>query len=53
MLLRPQVKDFKIIGFYLGKLIIGFCPVYDFPHPLSLGMNEWAPLFDFDQLFSV
>ena len=47
MLLRPQVKDFKIIGFYLGKLIIGFALFMIFPILLSLGMNEWAPLFDF------
>ncbi len=46
MLLRPQPKDFQIVAYYLGKLLIGFSTFMIFPIVLSFSLGEWGPLCD-------
>lgn len=47
MILRPQLKDIRIIGFYLGKIIIGIGFFMVLPMIASLLSGEMNPLFDF------
>ena len=47
MLLKPQVKDLKIIGYYLGKVIIGIGLFMLFPILTCLLFKEVNPLLDF------
>lgn len=47
MLLRPQTRDFQIVAYYLGKLVIGFSLFMVFPLALSFGRGEWNPMLDF------
>ena len=47
MILRPQPRDFKIIGFYLGKVILGMAVCMVIPMAVSLAAWELNPLFDF------
>lgn len=47
MILRPQLKDIKIIGFYFGKMIIGFAVFMLVPIVFALALREMNPLFDF------
>lgn len=47
MILRPQVKDLRIIGFYLGKIVVGFALFMIFPMAVSLLAGEIDPFFDF------
>ena len=46
-LLRPRVADIKIIGYYLGRLILGIGYAMLIPLILSLFNREWAPAIDF------
>ena len=46
MLLRPQKKDFQIVAYHLGKLLIGFSAFMIFPIAVSLALREWGPLAD-------
>lgn len=47
MILRPQVRDFKIIGFYLGKMVIGMSLFMLLPMAVALIAGEREPFFDF------
>lgn len=47
MILRPQLKDFKIIGFYLGKIIGGLALFMAIPLAVAFAIGEINPLFDF------
>ncbi|MCM8779971.1 MAG: TrkH family potassium uptake protein, partial [Candidatus Omnitrophica bacterium] len=47
MLIRPQVKDLKIIGYYLGKIIIGVGLFMLLPAIVCLLFKEINPLIDF------
>lgn len=47
MILRPQLKDFKIIGFYLGKIIGGLAVFMAIPLAAAFVIGEINPLFDF------
>lgn len=47
MLFRPRGADFKIIGFYTGKLILGIGIVMLLPMIISLLSREWEPAIDF------
>jgi trk system potassium uptake protein TrkH len=51
MLLRPQIKDFRIIGFYLGKVTIGLALFMVVPVLVSLFAKEWNPFYDFVNSF--
>ena len=51
MILKPRLKDFKIIGFYLGKIIIGIALFMLFPMAVSFFAKEWNPLLDFINSF--
>ncbi|MCM8800770.1 MAG: TrkH family potassium uptake protein [Candidatus Omnitrophica bacterium] len=47
MLLKPRLADFKIIGYYLGKVILGLGLMMTFPILLGLFLKEINPLLDF------
>lgn len=47
MLLRPQFKDFQIIGHYLGKIIVGFGFLMIIPAIIGLASREINPTLDF------
>lgn len=47
MILRPQLKDFKIIGFYLGKIVLGLAIFMVFPLVVALLIGEIGPMYDF------
>ena len=47
MLLRPRAIDLKIIGFYIGKLILGIGFIMLIPLTVSLFNSEWNPAIDF------
>ncbi|MFC1657788.1 TrkH family potassium uptake protein [Candidatus Omnitrophota bacterium] len=47
MLLKPQVKDIKIVTYYLGKIIIGLSLTLLLPLSLALANSEINPAFDF------
>lgn len=46
-LLRPRLVDFKIIGFYTGRLVLGIGYAMLIPLVISLFSREWAPAIDF------
>jgi trk system potassium uptake protein len=47
MIVRPRLADFKIIGLYTGKVIIGVGLLMVIPLATSLLFGEWNPLLDF------
>ena len=46
MILRPQARDLQIIGFYLGKIIIGVGAFMILPMLVAV-CGEINPFFDF------
>lgn len=51
MILRPTLEDYKIIGYYLGKIIIGLGILMVIPMAIAVGYQEVVPAVDF--LFSI
>lgn len=47
MLIRPRHNDFKIIGLYTGKIIIGLALLMLVPLAMALVFGEWGPAVDF------
>ncbi|HOW35342.1 MAG TPA: TrkH family potassium uptake protein [Candidatus Omnitrophota bacterium] len=47
MILRPQFSDFKVIGFYLSKLVIGVALFMVLPMAVAFLAKELNPLYDF------
>jgi len=47
MILRPRLEDLKIIGFYLGKIILGLALVMLIPILTGLLFKEINPVLDF------
>jgi trk system potassium uptake protein TrkH len=47
MIVRPRLADFKIIGLYTGKVIIGVGLLMVIPLGTSLLFREWNPVLDF------
>jgi len=47
MILRPCLEDLKIIGFYLGKIIIGLALTMCIPLILGRLFFEISPTLDF------
>ena len=47
MVLKPTLADLKIIGYYLGKIIIGLGITMLFPIITALAFKEINPLYDF------
>ncbi|MBU0549391.1 MAG: TrkH family potassium uptake protein, partial [Candidatus Omnitrophica bacterium] len=47
MLLKPQIKDIKIVTYYLGKIIIGLSLLLALPLILGVYNGEINPAFDF------
>jgi len=47
MILKPQIQDIKIIGFYLGKIVIGIGLCMLIPLIFALIYQEPNPAFDF------
>ncbi len=55
MLLKPRLRDFRIIGFYLSKMIFGIAVFMLVPMVVSFFCREWNPFCDFliSFLFSI
>jgi trk system potassium uptake protein TrkH len=47
MLIRPRHNDFKLIGLYTGKIIIGLALLMLIPLAMALAFGEWNPAIDF------
>ena len=47
MILKPNLEDVKIIGFYLSKVILALGAAMALPMALSLILREFSPLADF------
>ncbi|MCK4244901.1 MAG: TrkH family potassium uptake protein, partial [Candidatus Omnitrophica bacterium] len=47
MILRPRIEDLKVIGYYLGKLIIGLGILMFIPLLVAFCFKEWNPGLDF------
>ncbi len=47
MILRPRLEDLKIIGFYLGKIILGLAFTMSIPILIGLFSGEINPTLDF------
>jgi len=47
MYLKPQKEDYKIIGYYTGKIIIGIGLIMIIPLMTCLLLAEWNPALDF------
>ncbi len=47
MILKPQLKDLKTIGFYLGKIILGLAFTMVIPIIIGLCFGEINPVLDF------
>jgi len=47
MILRPRLEDLKIIGFYLGKIILGLALTMFIPILIGLCFKEINPVLDF------
>lgn len=51
MILRPDLDDYRIIGYYLGKIIISIGLAMTIPLLIAIVYSEWVPASDF--LFSI
>jgi trk system potassium uptake protein TrkH len=47
MIVRPRLTDFKVIGLYCGKIIIGVGLLMIVPLIVSLAFGEWNAAIDF------
>lgn len=47
MILKPRLEDLKIIGFYLGKIILGLAVTMVIPIFIALCFRETNPALDF------
>ncbi len=47
MILKPRAEDFKIIGYYLGKIIVGLGLTMLLPIFLGIALGEVNPALDF------
>lgn len=47
MILKPRLEDLKIIGFYLGKIILGLAITMFVPILIGLSFREINPALDF------
>lgn len=47
MILKPRLEDLKIIGFYLGKIILGLALTMFIPILIGLSFGEINPTLDF------
>jgi trk system potassium uptake protein TrkH len=47
MILKPRLQDIKVIGYYLGKIILGLALTMILPIVIGLFFSETNPVFDF------
>ncbi len=47
MILKPSIEDFKIIGYYLAKIILGLSITMILPVGIGLVFGEMSPAVDF------
>jgi len=47
MILRPTLGDYKIIGYYLGKITVGLGILMAIPLAIAIGYGELTPAVDF------
>ncbi len=53
MVLKPQLEDIKVIGYYLGKIMIGLALTMLIPVALGLAFAELNPTLDFIIAFEI
>jgi len=47
MILKPRLDDYKIIGYYLGKITISIGVVMMIPFIIAIAYSEWPSAIDF------
>lgn len=47
MILKPTLEDYKIIGYYLGKITVGLGILMVIPLAIAIGYMEFVPAIDF------
>lgn len=47
MILRPSIKELKVIAFYLSKILLGYSYLFGVPLILAVALREWSPALDF------
>ncbi|MDR1997454.1 MAG: TrkH family potassium uptake protein [Candidatus Margulisbacteria bacterium] len=47
MLIKPRLEDHKIVGFYLGTVLVGLGAAMGIPLLTALCFREWNPLLDY------
>jgi len=47
MVLKPNLEDLRVIGYYLGKIIIGLGMTMLIPLASAFIFREFNPLYDF------
>ncbi|MDD2703004.1 MAG: TrkH family potassium uptake protein [Candidatus Omnitrophica bacterium] len=47
MIIKPTITDIKSIGYYLGKIMLGFGLTMLIPAGLGVALKEFNPVFDF------
>lgn len=47
MILRPDLEDYKVIGHYLGKIVIGLGLLMIIPFAIAIGYHEMEPSIDY------
>ncbi len=47
MILRPGLKDFQVVGLYVGKVVVGIGLLMTIPLLVSLYFQEWNTTIDF------
>ena len=53
MILKPTSEDYKIIGYYLGKILIGIGMLMFIPLAIAIFYSESAPAMDFLMSISI
>ncbi|MBN1526484.1 MAG: TrkH family potassium uptake protein [Candidatus Omnitrophica bacterium] len=47
MILRPTLEDYRVIGYYLGKVVVGIGAMMVIPFAMAAGCFETGPAVDF------
>lgn len=47
MILRPSIKELKVISFYSSKILIGYSYLFCVPLILAVASGEWNPALAF------
>ena len=47
VILKPELDDYKIVGYYLGRVVIGVGLLMFVPFALALAYGEYNPALDY------